>query len=99
MAVLAMLELEGDTNELAGAMARLTRLAPAPDGLLVRITAPADDGIVLWQLWESPAARQANADDPAHGAALRASGVLAAMRGSRSRAFDDAQLTLGPAIS
>jgi hypothetical protein len=94
MPVLAMLEIEGDSGRIAAAMAELERLVPAPDGLLARITAPSDDGMVLLQLWESPAARQANADDPAHRDALRASGMLAAMTGSRSRAFEGAQLTV-----
>lgn len=94
MPVLAMLELEGDTDELAAAMAKLSTLLPDPDGLLVRIVAPTDAGMVLFQLWESPAARQANADAPGHRDALRDSGMLDAMRASRSRVFERAQLTL-----
>jgi hypothetical protein len=48
--------------------------------------------MVLFQLWESAEARQRNADDPGHAEALSASGMLAAVQGSRSRVFDDAVL-------
>ena len=87
-----MLELDGDTGELLAAAEAIDRLLPEPDGLLARIVAPPDDGMVLFQLWESPAARQRNADDPGHAEALKASGILAAARGMRSRVFDDAVL-------
>lgn len=48
--------------------------------------------MVLFQPWESAGARQRNADDPAHAEALVASGMRAAVRGSRSRVFDEAVL-------
>jgi hypothetical protein len=92
MGVLAMLEMEGDTAELMAAAEELDRRLPAPEGLLARITAPTDDGMVLFQLWESAEVRQRNADDAGHAEALAESGMLAAMRGSRSRAFDGALL-------
>jgi hypothetical protein len=94
MGVLAMLEIEGDTRRITAAMEELERLLPAPEGLLVRMTAPTAEGLVLFQLWASPAARQANADDPGHREALRASGMLDAMTGSRSRVFEAARLTV-----
>ena len=50
--------------------------------------------MVLFQLWESAEARQAHADNPAHTDALRESGMLAAMTASRSRVFENAQLSL-----
>ena len=92
MGVLAMLELEGDTAALMAASDELERRLPPPDGLLVRILAPTDSGVVLFQLWESAEARRRNADDPMHGEALAASGIQAAVRGSRSRVFDPAAL-------
>ncbi len=98
MGVLAMLEIDGDPQRIAAAMAELERLLPSPVGLLARIVAPSEDGIVLFQLWESPAARQANADDPGHREALRASGMLDAMTATRSRVFADAQLTFPSAV-
>jgi hypothetical protein len=94
MGVLAMLEIEGDTGRIAAAMEELERLLPAPEGLVVRMTTPTPEGLVLFQLWASPAARQANADDPEHREALRASGMLDAMTGSRSRTFEDVRLTV-----
>ena len=92
MGVLAMLELQGDTAALMAASDELDRLLPTPDGLLARMVAPTDDGMVVFQLWESAAARQRHADNPAHTEALAASGLLAAVRGRRSRVFEDTSL-------
>ena len=92
MGVLAMLELQGETAELMAASEELDRRLPAPRGLLARIVAPTDEGMVLFQLWDSADARQRNAEDPTHAEALAASGMLAAMRGSRSRVFERAVL-------
>jgi hypothetical protein len=92
MGVLAMLELQGETQVLMAAAEELERRLPPPDGLMARITAPTEDGMVLFQLWESTEARQRNADDPRHAEALAASGMMSAMQGSRSRVFDDAIL-------
>jgi len=94
MNVLAMLEIDGDTEPLLAAVADLAQRLGDPDGLLLRVVAPTDDGMVLFQLWQSPAARQANADDPGHADALRECGVLDLMRSSRSRAFEGATLEL-----
>jgi hypothetical protein len=94
--VLAMLELDGPTDALLAAAAELERRLGAPDGLQARIVAPTATGIVLWQLWASAAARERNAQDPGHGAALRDSGMLAVVTGSRSRAFEDAELQIFP---
>ena len=90
--VLAMLELDGPTDALLAAAERLEALLEPPDGLVARIVAPTSTGVVLWQLWQSPEARARNAEDPGHAEALRASGLLALVSGTRARAFDDAVL-------
>jgi hypothetical protein len=92
MGVLAMLELDGDTADLMAALGELDRRLPAPEGLLVRIAAPTEHGLVLFQLWESAEARKRHADDPAHAEALEVSGMKQLARGMRSRAFDAAAL-------
>ncbi len=92
MGVLVMLELQGETSDLMAASQELDRRLPQPDGLLTQIVAPTDDGMVLFQLWDSADARQRNANDPAHAEALVASGRRAALRGTRSRVFDHAVL-------
>jgi hypothetical protein len=94
MGVLAMLELDGETKQLLGAMERLERLLPAPDGLVARMVAPTPEGVVLFQLWESQDARERNHKDPAHAAALEASGIRGLMRGSRSRSFEGVSLSV-----
>jgi hypothetical protein len=90
--VLAMLELDGPTDALLEAAERLAGLLGTPDGLVARILAPSDTGVVLWQLWATADARARNADDPAHGEALRASGLLGLVTGTRARAFGGAAL-------
>ena len=90
--VLAMLELDGPTDALLAAAEQLDGLLETPEGLLARIVAPTETGVVLWQLWQTPEARARNADDPAHGAALRASGLLDLVTGTRARAFEGAAL-------
>ena len=92
--VLAMLELDGPTDALLAAAAKLEALHATPDGLVARILAPTDAGVVLWQLWATAEAREHNADDPAHGEALRASGLLGLVTGTRARAFEGAALQL-----
>src|SRR5689334_20962169 len=91
-AVLAMLELDGPTAALLAAAERLEALLETPAGLVARMVAPTETGIVLWQLWQTAEARAANAGDPAHGEALRASGLLGLVTGTRSRAFPGAVL-------
>ena len=87
-----MLELDGPTDALLAAAEQLDGLLGTPEGLVARIVAPAETGIVLWQLWQTAEARSRHADDPAHGEALRASGLLALVTGTRARAFDGAAL-------
>ncbi len=92
MGVLAMLELEGETTKLMEASEELDRRLRVPEGLLARIVAPTEDGMVLFQLWESAEARRRNAENPMHAEALVASGMRELVRGSRSRVFDEAVL-------
>ena len=92
--VLAMLELDGPTDALLAAGARLERHLGTPEGLLARIVAPTQTGIVLWQLWASPAARERHAEDPRHAEALRESGLTELVTGTRSRAFQRAALVV-----
>ena len=94
MPVLAMLELDGDAASLMAAGSALDELLGTPRGLMARIVAPTESGIVLFQLWRTPEDRQRNADDPGHREALEASGMLAAATGMRSRTFEDAELQL-----
>jgi hypothetical protein len=66
-------------------------LAPA---VLARVIAPTESGAVACTLWESADAREHHQSQPEHGEALKASGLLGVMTGSRSRVFEDAELTL-----
>ena len=92
-----MLEVDGDTGALLEAAERLEQILPAPEGSLLRIVAPTDTGMVLFQLWASAEARQANADAPGHAEALAESGMMEAATGTRSRVFENAELSLGDA--
>jgi heme-degrading monooxygenase HmoA len=53
-----------------------------------------EGGVVLRTVWESAAARDAYQSEPEHEDALRASGLMAAVAGMRSRVFEHAELTL-----
>ena len=93
MGVLVILEMEGATDALLAAAADLEARRPAP-AALARFVAPTKDGVVVCTFWESPDARERHQSQPEHGEALRESGLLDAMTGSRSRVFEDAELTL-----
>jgi hypothetical protein len=93
MAVLVILEMDGDTDALLAAAADLEERRPNP-AVLARMTAPMEGGVVVCTLWESAEARDAFQADPAHNEALQASGLHDAVTGMRSRVFDDAELSL-----
>jgi hypothetical protein len=92
VAVLAMLEIDGDSTRLMAASAEIDRRLPQPNGLLVRMAAPTGSGMVLFQLWDSAAAREENQTDPKHREALEASGMTALATAMRSRTFDGVEL-------
>jgi hypothetical protein len=87
-----MLEMDGDSASLMGAFADIDQRLPQPPGLLVRMAAPTEDGMVLFQLWESAAVREQNQADPTHLEALEASGILGLATAMRSRTFDGVEL-------
>lgn len=93
MGVLVILEMDGETDALLAAAADLEQRRPAP-AVLARMIAPAEGGVVVCTLWESAEARANHQSQPEHGEALKASGLLDVMTGSRSRVFEDAELSL-----
>jgi hypothetical protein len=88
MAIVVILEHKGDPEKLMAASEELTRLAPHPDGVLAQAFAPTEDGLLLVRIWESEQARDAWAENPAHHAALTASGILEASQSRTSRAYE-----------
>jgi hypothetical protein len=86
MGVLVILEMDGATDAL------LTSAADLEDRR--RIVAPTEGGAVVCTFWESAEARALYQSQPEHGDALRESGLLDAITDSRSRVFEDAELTL-----
>jgi hypothetical protein len=85
MAVLVIMESLGDPDRLLAAADELVRGAGMPGGLLARIVARTDDGILLVHLWESAEARSAWHEDPVHREAIVASGMPALVRERRVR--------------
>ena len=78
MAVVSMMRMSGDPDELAAKLAEHVRpvameLAPNHGGLGT-ITARTDDGILVINLWETEEGRQAMAQEPAVLEALQAAG-------------------------
>jgi hypothetical protein len=76
MSVLVLVRMTGKTDPLLEAADRLAEAFGMPDGLTAHITAPADDGIVIMQLWESEEQRQIANESPEGREALLQSGLL-----------------------
>lgn len=93
MAVMVILEMDGDSEALLAAGADLEARRPTP-AIMARVVAPMDGGVVVCTVWESAAARDAYQSEPEHQEALQASGLLAAITDMRSRVFDNAELSL-----
>ena len=93
MGVLVILEMDGATDALLASPADLEDRRPTP-AVLARIVAPTEGGAVMCTFWESAEAREHYQSQPEHGEALRESGLLDAITDSRSRVFEDAELTL-----
>jgi hypothetical protein len=78
MAVVSMMKMSGDSDELAAKLAEHVRpvgkeLAPKHGGLGT-IVARTDDGIMVINLWETEEGRHAMAEEPKVQDALRAGG-------------------------
>jgi hypothetical protein len=78
MAVVSMMKMSGDSDELAAKLAEHVRpvgmeLAPKHGGLGT-IIARTDDGIMVINLWETEEGRHAMAEEPKVQYALRAGG-------------------------
>jgi hypothetical protein len=93
MGVLVILEMDGTTDALLASAADLEDRRATP-AVLARIVAPTESGALVCTFWESAEARAHYQSQPEHGEALRESGLLDAITDSRSRVFEDAELTL-----
>ena len=78
MAVISMMRMSGDTDELAQKLQGIAevgrRLAPKHGGLGT-IAARTDDGILVINLWENEEGRHAMAEEPEVLEALQAAGL------------------------
>lgn len=92
MAVMVILEMDGDPEALLAAAADLEGRRPT-SAMTARVVAPMDGGVILCTVWESAAARDAYQSEPEHQEALEASGLLAAVTNMRSRVFENAELS------
>jgi hypothetical protein len=93
MALMVILEMDGDPDALLAAAADLQARRPT-SAMTARVVAPTDGGVVVCTVWESAAARDTYQSEPAHQEALQASGIMAAVTGMRSRVFENAELSL-----
>jgi hypothetical protein len=75
MAVLMIVRMRGPTQRLLAAAEMIEGRIGMPAGLLARVVAPSEDGIVLVNLRAGEEARRASDDAPEHRAAVRASGI------------------------
>ncbi len=96
MAVVSMMKLSGDSDELAAKLREHVRpvgmeLAPKHGGLGT-ITARTDDGIMVINLWETDEGRHAMAQEPRIQEAVQAAGLPApAFEG-----YDVLEMTIRP---
>ncbi len=79
MAVVSIMKISGDADELAGKLREHVRplgreLAPKHGGL-GNIVARTDDGLMVINLWENEEGRHAMAEEPAVQDALRGAGL------------------------
>jgi heme-degrading monooxygenase HmoA len=88
MGVLVLLEAKGDREKLLAASDDVVRLAGRAEGLLMRVVAPTDDGILLIHLWESDEARARWRANPQHQDALRESGMTELASERHVRVFE-----------
>ena len=93
MAVMVILEMDGDSEALLAAAADLEARRPT-SAVTARVVSPMDGGAIVCTVWESAAARDAYQSEPEHQEALEASGLLAAITGMRSRVFENAELSV-----
>ncbi|MEZ5080518.1 MAG: hypothetical protein R2878_07685 [Thermoleophilia bacterium] len=84
----------GDQEALEKATLRAAAAIGAPDGLLVRVVARADDGVVLINLWANPERRQQANDDPSHIAAIVGSGIDEATITRTAESYDVLDFTV-----
>lgn len=97
MAVLMIVSMRGPTEDLLAASDRIERGIGMPDGLLARVIAPTEDGIVLVNLWASEELRRASNDDPAHQEIVRASGIAELAVDATAHRYETSSLGLGSA--
>jgi hypothetical protein len=93
MGVLVILEMDGEPDTLLAAAADLEARRPTT-AIQARMVARTETGAVVVTFWESAAAREEYQSQPEHNEALRASGLLDAITGMRSRVLEDADLKL-----
>jgi hypothetical protein len=91
--VLVILEMDGSTDALLAAAADLEARRPT-SAILARAVAPTESGAVLVTFWASAEARDGYQSQPEHREALKASGMLDAIKEMRSRVFENAELEL-----
>jgi hypothetical protein len=75
MGVLMLVSMRGPTRELLAASEVIESRVGMSEGLLARVVAPTEDGILLLNLWASEELRRASNDDPAHQEIVQASGI------------------------
>jgi hypothetical protein len=95
VAVLMIVSMRGPTEDLLVASDRIVCGIGMPDGLLARVIAPTEDGIMLVNLWASEEQRRASNDDPTHQEAVQASGIAKLAEATSIARYETSHLSLG----
>ena len=97
MVVLVVMESKGVREQLLAAADDLIRRAGRAEGLLMRVVAPTDEGILLIHLWESEEARARWQANSQHKDALRVSGMTVAAQERDVRVLEPHHVEFGGA--
>jgi hypothetical protein len=97
MAVLVIVSMRGPRSELLAACETIELGLGMPPGLLLRVLAPSDDGVVLVNLWANEDLRRASNDNPAHRSIVQASGLATLAVDSTVQRLDAARVDLAAA--
>lgn len=89
-----IVSMRGPARELLAASDLIEQRLGMPVGLLARVVAPSDDGILLVSLWASEDLRRASNDDPTHQEAVRASGIASLAEETTVRRYETPRFSL-----
>jgi hypothetical protein len=94
VAVLMIVTMRGPTPQLLAASEAIERTVGMPAGLIARVIAPSEEGVVLVNVWASETLRRASNDDPRHRAAVQESGIASLAKETTVLRFETSRVDI-----